>query len=341
MLEHGGRLLKASIEFGIALEEWTDLSTGINPCAWPVPALPPSIWQRLPEADDLLLPAAQNYYGAKNILPVSGSQAALQLLPKLRKKGRVGMLALTYNEHQHAWQKAGHDLVLLSEEELRKDLPDLDVLVLCNPNNPTGFRTAPDVLLEWRDRLSSRGGWLVVDEAFIDSTPELSISPKTGQPGLIVLRSLGKFFGLAGARVGFVLAWSELLDELQNELGPWTVSTPARWLAQLALQDKRWQEDTRIQLRARKRKLFELLTEHNLEGQGESDLYIWIKHNNAKAIANHLAQQAVLVRYFADPPSLRFGLPGSDEGFAKLHQALVSCRKHIQESERHFSKASV
>jgi len=329
MLEHGGRLIKASIEFGIPLEKWTDLSTGINPCGWPTPAIPQSIWQRLPEDGDDLLHSAKDYYQAENLLPISGSQAAIQMLPKLRKRSTVGILALTYNEHQHAWQKAGHNLIVLTEEKLRMGLPDLEVLVLCNPNNPTGYRTEPGTLLKWAEQLSSIGGWLVVDEAFIDSTPELSISSITGQPGLIVLRSLGKFFGLAGARVGFVLAWQELLDELQNELGPWTVSTPSRWLATLALQDKRWQMKNRQELKERKSKLIELLAKYQLEGKGESDLFTWVQHENAKTIAHQLAKQAVLLRYFDHPPSLRFGLPGSDENFAKLDSALKSCQAHF------------
>jgi cobalamin biosynthetic protein CobC len=330
MLDHGGKLIAASRRFDIPLEQWIDLSTGINPRGWPVPELPPSAWQRLPEVDDELEASARSYYGAEKLLPVAGSQAIIQLLPKLRKKSTVGILELSYNEHLHAWKKAGHDLLMLSEKNLRQGAPEVDVLVLCNPNNPTGFRTTPENLLDWVDHLSAKGGWLVLDEAFIDATPEMSIAGKTGQPGLIVLRSLGKFFGLAGARVGFVLAWQELIDELQDELGPWTISTPARWLAKLALRDKSWQEKTRLQLKEWKLRLRELLAIHNLEGQGESDLFIWVRHNNAKTIANQLAKQAVLVRYFENPPSLRFGLPDSDENFSKLDQALIACREHIQ-----------
>jgi len=330
MLEHGGRLRKASIEFGIPLEKWIDLSTGINPSGWPAPTLPQSIWQRLPEDDDHLICAAKDYYNAENLLPVSGSQAAIQTLPNLRKRSKVGMLALAYNEHQYAWKKYGHDLILLSEAELRDHLPNLDVLVLCNPNNPTGFRVEPGRLMKWAEQLSSIGGWLVIDEAFVDSSPEFSVASETGRTGLVVLRSLGKFFGLAGARVGFVLAWQILLDELQNELGPWPISTPSRWLATAALNDVQWQNQNRQILKAKKSKLVELLANHQLNAQGESDLFTWVQHQNAKAIANQLAEQAILVRYFDNPSSLRFGLPGSDETSAKLDAALNSCGSLIQ-----------
>jgi len=330
MLEHGGRLLKASREFNIPLEKWIDLSTGINPCGWPTPTLPQSIWQRLPEDEDDLLSAAREYYRADNVLPISGSQAAIQTLPKLRKKSTVGMLALTYNEHRHAWKKGGHDVILLAEEQLRLRLPNLDVLVLCNPNNPTGYRVESDTLLKWTAQLASIGGWLVVDEAFIDSTPEFSVSSNSGQPGLIVLRSLGKFFGLAGARVGFVLAWQELLDELHNELGPWTISSPSRWLATRALQDNQWQTKNRQELKEKKSKLVNVLEKHQLKTHGNSDLYTWIQHHNASTIAHHLAKQAILVRYFDNPASLRFGLPASEETNARLDAALGSCRELIE-----------
>src|SRR5271163_3198179 len=195
MLEHGGRLREAARKFGIPVEEWVDLSTGINSCGWSVPSIPPSVWRRLPEVNDGLESAAKNYYRAEHILPVAGSQAAIQALPRLRRKSRVGLLAITYNEHSHAWQKAGHDVGYLSESDLSAGLPDVDVLVLCNPNNPTGFRLPPETLCQWSQLLASRGGWLVVDEAFVDCTPEISVTKKTGLFGLIVLRSLGKFFG--------------------------------------------------------------------------------------------------------------------------------------------------
>ena len=73
-------------------------------------------------------------------------------------------------------------------------------MVLVQPNNPTGALFARSRLLDWHARLARRGGWLVVDEAFIDPTPDASLAPMAGADGLVVLRSLGKFFGLAGAR---------------------------------------------------------------------------------------------------------------------------------------------
>jgi len=111
-------------------------------------------------------------------------------------------------------------------------------------NNPTGEVTPLHKLWAWHSELAARGGWLIVDEAFMDATPTdslLSTLPRFAQkalpPGLIVLRGLGKFFGLAGARVGFVGASPSFLEDLEDALGPWTISAPSRWLAIQALRD--------------------------------------------------------------------------------------------------------
>jgi cobalamin biosynthesis protein CobC len=329
MLDHGGRLIQVSREYNIPLDRWTDLSTGINPCGWKVPPLDPSLWRRLPECDDELESAGRDYYGCESLLPVDGAQTAIQLLPKMRDKSTVGLLSLSYNEHAEAWGRAGHNLIFLKEDELESNLHRLEALVICNPNNPTGLKLSPEILINWTNQLASKGGWLIVDEAFVDTMPELSVSSQAGRPALIVLRSLGEFFGLAGARVGFVLAWQDLLDQLSKELGPWPVSTPARWIASLALRDARWQNNNRLILKKRANRLSALLAGHGLVKAGGSDLFAWVKHERAKEIATRLAQNAILVRCFSDPPSLRFGLPASEEEFTKLDRALASCNEII------------
>ena len=320
MLEHGGRLRMAAKHYGIALEAWIDLSTGINPKGWPIPALPRQVWQRLPEAEDGLAAAAGEYYGSPLILPAAGSQPVIQLLPRLRPGCRVGLMSTSYAEHAHAWR--GHQLVELEFDAIDAKLDDLDVLVLCNPNNPTGHRFTPSTLLDWREKLARRGGWLVVDEAFVDASPELSIAPHAGLPGLVVLRSMGKFFGLAGARVGFVLGWQSLLSKIAEELGPWSVNGPARWVAALALQDAAWQGRTREQLMIDSTRLGELLAMHGLTPSGATALFQWVIHPQAKQLHESLARQAILTRHFDSPCSIRFGLPGSMQQWQDLEAAL-------------------
>jgi cobalamin biosynthetic protein CobC len=231
MLEHGGRVRSAAARYGIPVSDWLDLSTGINPQAWPVPALPAQVWQRLPEDDDGLEIAARRHYGAAYLLPVAGTQAALRVLPGLRPRSRVVLRSPSYAEHAHAWRRAGHAVEVIGAEGLAQASATCDVLVLVNPKNPTGEVHSPAALLALHSRLADRGGWLVVDEAYINATPHASLIEFCDRPGLVVLRSFGKFFGLAGARVGFVAAAADLLSRLSAELGPWTVSGPARQVA--------------------------------------------------------------------------------------------------------------
>ncbi|MGH6631227.1 MAG: aminotransferase class I/II-fold pyridoxal phosphate-dependent enzyme, partial [Burkholderiales bacterium] len=175
MLDHGGRLREASARYGITPGRWLDLSTGINPEGWPVPPLPTSVWAQLPEDDDGLEEAAREYYSAGYLLPVAGSQAAIQALPLLRKRSRVGVLNPGYAEHARAWRRAGHKLIAVTAETIDRTAPDLDVLVLIHPNNPTGTRFPREQLLHWLGQLAARGAWLIVDEAFMDCTPEHSL----------------------------------------------------------------------------------------------------------------------------------------------------------------------
>lgn len=320
MLDHGGRLIAAAREYDIPLANWVDLSTGINPNGWPVPPIPPELWTRLPEDDDGLIEAACRYYGTAHALPVAGTQAAIQALPALRLPGRVGVLQPTYAEHVHAWQQAGHVVVPWTKDA---GTVDLDVLVLVQPNNPTGERFTAAQLLDWHTQLATRGGWLVLDEAFLDATPAASLAAYCERPGLIILRGLGKFFGLAGARVGFVLAQGELLKLLQEALGPWAVARPARWLAQQALADSPWQTSTRTRLPLASARLAQLLKQHGLEPSGGTALFQWITTPRAKEIQHRLARRGILTRRFDTPSSLRFGLPGSEADWAQLASALV------------------
>jgi cobalamin biosynthetic protein CobC len=326
MLEHGGRLRAAARRYGIPLSDWLDLSTGVNPEGWPVPAVPPEVWVRLPEEDDGLETAASAYYGCDSIFPVAGSQAAIQALPALLHAQRVGVIHPGYAEHAHAWRRAGYKVDGVAPETIARGPGSMpwDVLVAINPNNPTGHRFAPEVLLAWQERLAARGGCLVVDEAYMDPTPEFSLAAYCPRPGLIVLRSLGKFFGLAGIRVGFVLAEPELLERLAALLGPWTVSGPSRWVAREALADSPWQEAVRQRLPENARQLADLLTAAGLTPAGGCALFQWCPGVKAARRQEALARQGILTRRFADPPGLRLGLPGSVSASERLATALLA-----------------
>ncbi|WP_305910068.1 threonine-phosphate decarboxylase CobD [Methylomarinum sp. Ch1-1] len=324
MLEHGGHLRAAANQYDIPLTEWTDLSTGINPDGWPIPPIPVECWQRLPETDDGLVSAAQDYYQASSILPVAGSQAAIQTLPHLRPCCRVGVLHPAYAEHAESWRKNGHHIVVIDPKRIEASLAELDVLILINPNNPTGQAYSRTQLLHWHQSLQRRGGWLIVDEAFIDCQPQNSLALEPAQPGLIVLRSIGKFFGLAGIRCGFVIGAADLLQQLNEKFGPWPISHPTRYIAIAALQDKRWQQQTREKLPLQAERLHRLLSKYGLPPEGGCELFQWLKTEQASDIHHRLAKQGILTRLFEQPSSIRFGLPAHQRQWLALEMALAS-----------------
>ncbi|QIQ73763.1 Threonine-phosphate decarboxylase [Pseudomonas coronafaciens pv. striafaciens] len=321
----------AAQHYGIRQAEWLDLSTGIAPWPWTIPDIPARAWARLPEADDGLEAAACAYYGVPQLLPVAGSQAAIQALPRVRRGGRVGVLSPCYAEHAHAWRKSGYVVREVSEHEVDYFLDSLDVLVVVNPNNPTGLHLSTESLLEWHARLAERGGWLVVDEAFMDNTPALSLATETWRIGLIVLRSFGKFFGLAGVRLGFVLAEPVLLKALAQEIGPWSVSGPTRIIGQACLGDVQGQEHQRERSDRARDRLVALLEQYGLAPDGGCALFQWLVTAQAQTLYEFCARRGVLLRLFAgstpESGSLRFGLPGEEADWHRLHNVLLEYRK--------------
>ncbi len=323
MLEHGGRLRRAAETYGIPLGDWLDLSTGINPQGYPVPPVPADAWLRLPEDDDGLEAAAADYYGSAHLLPVAGSQPAIKLLPAVLRGERVSLLAPGYAEHAHAWRD--RRAVAVGADEIDAAVAHSDIVVLVQPNNPTGVHFGRERLLEWHTRLARRGGWLVVDEAFIDTTPAQSLVPLAGADGLVVLRSVGKFFGLAGARVGFVFAPGSVRAALAERLGPWTLAGPARWAARHALADRAWQTQARAALLTAGERLQALLATHGLPACGPA-LFKLVTTPDAARLHAAFARRGILLRLFETPQAVRFGLPSDEAGWARLAAALAACR---------------
>lgn len=327
MLEHGGRLQRAVREYGIAREQWLDLSSGIAPWPFAIPAIAQAAWARLPESEDGLEQAARHYYGATQLLPVAGSQAAIQALPHLRAAGRVGVLTPCYAEHPYAWQRAGHQLIELAEDDVEQVLDSLDVLVVVNPNNPSGRLFMREQLLAWHARLARRGAWLVIDEAFIDTSPAQSVVDCAERPGLIVLRSFGKFFGLAGVRLGFAMAEPSLLARLAELLGPWTVPGPTRVLGQACLNDSAAQLAQTVRCAQASQRLATVLGDAGLSATGGCELFQYLRFEQARHLHAFLARRGILVRLFEHPAALRFGLPACAAEEQRLAQALADYQK--------------
>jgi cobalamin biosynthetic protein CobC len=329
MLEHGGKIHRVAAATGTRPEDWLDLSTGISPHPWPVPEILASCWQRLPEEKDGLAEAALDYYGASAVLPVAGETAAILALPRLRPKCRVAVVSPTYAEHAHSWRQAGHRVKEIPAPELAKRIATFQVVVVVHPNNPTGTYFPRGVLLDWHDQLAAHGGWLVIDEAFIDPTPDRSLTSQANRKGLIVLRSFGKFFGCAGVRLGFVIAAAPLLEALRALLGPWHVNAPARWIGKSALRDRKFHGEAQETLLRASAELRDLLRRHGLDPNGGTPFFQWVKTDRATRIAAHFQQHRILLRRFSTPDSLRFGLPGTPEDWDRLRTALETLVERV------------
>ncbi|MFC4260789.1 threonine-phosphate decarboxylase CobD [Marinobacter lacisalsi] len=327
-LAHGGRLIEAARRWGIPLDHWLDLSTGINRRGWKVPPLPDHLWRLLPEEDDglgLVLRDWSRAPGSAGCLPVPGSQAAIQTLPLLRSPCRVGVPEPGFSEHARCWALAGHEVVPVTLDQIREGdgwLRSLDVMVWINPNNPTGMIVGRNRLLDWHAALVERDGWLVVDEAFATGYQGLSMVPMASAPGLVVLHSLGKFFGLAGVRAGAVYAEPAITDALAARLGPWSLSSPARYIMARALKDTIWQQKTLERLRSDSDRLDQSIQSLGLPATTGTLLYRYLVHPDAAAMADFLAGRGVLVRHFDNPQALRIGLPGDEFEWERLERTL-------------------
>lgn len=330
-LEHGGQLRREALRWGIPENQWLDLSTGINPESWPIPDIPARVWQRLPEADDDLADVIRQWSrvpDASACLPVAGSQAAIQTLPQLWSPCRVGIPVPGYREHGHWWHKAGHQVVPVALESVTRNddwLDTLDVLVWIHPNNPTGLALPVEKLLRWHRRLQARGGTLILDEAFVTPAGGLSLAPCAGVPGLVVLRSLGKFFGLAGIRAGAVISDDPVIAALERRLGPWAMSGPARYVMQRAIEDEPWQQRMTVVLEQASDRLHRLLAEHGFGESTGTNLFRYVPHASAARVQATLARQGIWVRRFDNPPALRFGLPAEEADWQRLAAALGNC----------------
>jgi cobalamin biosynthetic protein CobC len=326
MIEHGGALDRAIAEYGGARGDWLDLSTGINPVSYPLPDLPHEVWTRLPDAalEQRALAAAQTYYGFGNgagFIAAPGTQALIQLYPHLAAPGNALVIGPTYEEHAQALGLAGRDV---RYERSLSSLDDEDsIAVVVNPNNPDGKRLPADALLFAAERLAERGGLLVVDEAFADCDPADSVAAHAGMDGLLVLKSFGKFFGLAGVRLGFAAGPRELTGALQSMLGPWAVSGPALAVAAAAYADDRWIGETRRRLSSDRKALEIILSSAGLQMAGGTDLFVLARHFQAQHIWRELAARHILVRKFDYQHDwLRFGVPADDAARERLAAAL-------------------
>lgn len=321
-LGHGGCLGAARAAWPDAPTPWLDLSTGINPWPYPVPPLAPEAWSRLPDPQSLraLEAAAAATFGVGDparVVAAAGSEALIRWLPRLLGARRVAIPARTYGGHAEAWRAAGAEVI-------DPGVPAADLRVLVNPDNPSGRALSPDQVLDLAD------GPLLVDEAFVDVDPARSVAPLAGGPGherLIVLRSFGKFHGLAGARLGFLVAEPALAARVRQALGDWPVSGPAIAIGLAAYADVDWAVRTRLRLAEDAARLDGLLRQVGFEIAGGATLFRLARAADAPRRFEVLARAGILTRPFPwDETLIRFGLPGPPADWLRLANALESLR---------------
>jgi cobalamin biosynthetic protein CobC len=324
-LLHGGRLDAARRLYPEAPLPWLDLSTGVSPRAYPLPELPLEVFTRLPDEDAVAASeaaAARAYDAPEHIEAVAGAgvQAFIRLLPQLLPARRVAVLGFTYAEHALAWRESGAIVQVVSDLD---DLASADVAVVVNPNNPDGRRVEPEMLLALARHMAGAGRQLIVDEAFVDFTPEISVVREAPGDGLIVLRSFGKAYGLPGVRLGFALCAGAMARRLRALQGPWSVSGPALAIGTSALADAAWRARAAPALERDAAKLDEMLRGGGFEVIGGTSLFRLTSHERAARICERLARRGVLARSFPERPHwLRFGAVCDEAAFARLAEAL-------------------
>jgi cobalamin biosynthetic protein CobC len=344
---HGGDLRAASERYGIPPSDWLDLSTGINPRAYPIKNIDTVGFRQLPSDIATLYSTVKNYCSAPaNPVAAAGSQTLIQWLPQLRwhcakKAARVAVPSIGYAEHAFRWQWGGHQIFYYDprrthsiDELLQREA--IDVLVIINPHNPLALVIEPTRLLQWREIIAARDGWIIVDESFIDATPQHSVAKYTNREALIVLRSFGKFFGLPGVRCGFAFCHEVMAAPLRVAIGPWPLSSTAIQIAEHAYRDHEWQQKMRGELFSMSKANASLLRERFA---GEPALMMtgvlfnsfFLPTWRAIEIAEELGRAAILVRNIVldhDIALLRLGLvdPEKRDDWRRLVAAL-NCAK--------------
>ncbi|PZQ98002.1 MAG: threonine-phosphate decarboxylase [Cereibacter sphaeroides] len=310
---HGGGIDAARARFGGRAQDWIDMSTGINPVPYPLPNLPNEAWSRLPdhEAYDQLMTTARRFWRVPDeaaIVAAPGTSALIARLPALVPPARVRIPAPTYNEHRRAFLAQGWSA---SDGEA-------EALVLVHPNNPDGrLWTAGD----------AKADLVVIDESFADTVPDRSLIALATTPGVLMLKGLGKFWGLAGLRLGFAIGDPALVGQLEKLLGPWPVSGPALVIGAAALSDMDWAEVTRTRLFTDAARLDGLLTKAGARIIGGTSLFRLAEVTDAARWQEALARCHIWTRIFPYSDRwLRLGIPASESEWSRLTEALEDLR---------------
>jgi cobalamin biosynthetic protein CobC len=263
----------------------------------------------------------------QRVVATGGTEPALRLLPYVLRQKVAIVAGPTYGSHADGWQSAGVTARVVAESQLEDLVADHTALIVVNPNNPDGRIVGRERLRRLHDAAGARGGVLVVDEAFAEVAPDSSVADIAGSSvaeRLVVLRSFGKFYGLAGMRLGFVVGAPGLMARIRAVIGDWPVSADALAAGLAAYADGDWAQRMRLRLAHSARRLDGLLGRHGFEIVGGTSLYRLVRAEDAPVRFERLAAAGILIRPFQhDSSLLRFGLPGTPAAWRRLSDALA------------------
>ena len=309
--DHGGGLDAAIAKYGGTRAEWIDLSTGINPNSYPIPNVPAHFWQDLPDetAQQTLLSAARVFWNVPDdadIVACAGLSQMIAALPLLHPTAAVQINKPTYNEHEAAFRANGWDIDEAS-----------NIRVVVHPNNPDGRQAS----LSSTDLAQSP--LTIIDESFCDTQPDMTYIGKATTPNVVVLKGLGKFWGLAGLRLGFAISHKDTTDRLRDFIGPWAVSGPAQFIGAQSLSDTNWSDATRARLQSDSKRLDDIAHRAGFELVGGTDLFRLYETPSASHVQDQLAQNFIWSRRFPYSKTwLRLGLAGPESHWQRLAAAL-------------------
>ena len=329
MAEHGGNSDEAAKAYGMTPEQMYDLSTGISPIAYDMVLPSSSHYQKLPmtSALDDLYKAARGAYQVPTHAAIccgAGSQSLLGMLPNVMAGSEiVWCREPTYNEHRYRWEKAGHQV------DGGDSCPDdAKIIILGQPNNPDGRLWKHDEIAHYHAMMAERNGLLIIDEAFVDAMPEHSYMPHAGDDNLVILRSVGKFYGLAGIRVGFAIGGKEIIAKLADDIGPWPISQPAIDIALTALSDHEWQISHSKRLYELSSKLVEILAGAGFTIVAQQPLFVTIQDESIYEFHDHLARHGFWTRIYQNYPSMmRLGLISQQTGLSRFASVVSRWQK--------------
>lgn len=334
MIKHGGNIEAAVIKYGIEKNNWLDLSTGLNPMPWKTNLpIPDDYYQTLPQPDVAFYSIACRYYKAQNLLAVAGSQAAIQAIPRLLANKKVALPVPGYEEHLYHWQQNKHQCLTYNPDSV--NLVDWvaehqpDVVVVINPNNPSCKLHTKNELLSVLSMMEKQNGLLIIDEAFLDTQPNLSLLHVESKH-LIVLRSLGKFFGLPGIRMGFVKASEQWRNRLEEYLGAWPLNGPSLWIATQCLADLDWQLQAQEKLKISSQQQLNFL-EQSLPFEWASTDFFMSFHTTlelAHYIQDFYAREGILVRLV--------DLTSTEDN----HEAIIRFGLCAEQAKKHFERVT-